>query len=146
MSRRAALPAHRVLVDSSAYFALLDRRDQRHAEARAIQEQLIRQGSRLFTTSFVLAETHALLLARLSQAIATAFLREMERRPMTLIWVTPADVTRAREIIYRYDDKDFSLTDATSFAVMERVQVAYAFTFDHHFTQYGLAVLAGDHP
>ena len=84
-----------------------------------------------------LAETHALLLTRLSHAIATAFLRDMEQSFTTVIWATPADVERARELIYRYDDKDFSLTDAASFVVMERAGIPMAFTFDHHFAKYG---------
>lgn len=144
MSRRAAL--RRAFADSSAFFALLDRRDQHHVDARSIQERLIRGRSRVFTIDLVLAETHALLLTRLSHAIATAFLREMEQSFITVIWATPADVERARELIYRYDDKDFSLTDATSFVVMERAGIAMAFTFDHHFAQYGLTVLAAEQP
>ncbi len=46
--------------------------------------------------------------------------------------------------LYQYDDKDFSLTDATSFAVMERIRVPYAFTFDRHFAQYGFTVLTAN--
>lgn len=132
----------RLLVDSSAYFALLDRDDAYHPEAIAIRDRLITEGWRLFTTSFVLAETHALLLNRLSQDIATKFLQDMEQSTTTLVWVTPGDVQRAKAIIYQYDDKDFSLTDATSFAVMERLGIGVAFTFDRHFAQYGLTVLS----
>ena len=77
----------------------------------------------------------------LSQAIATRFLREMDHSPTTLVWVTPADVQRAKAIIDQYTDKDFSLTDATSFAVMERLRVTSAFTFDRHFAQYGFTML-----
>jgi predicted nucleic acid-binding protein len=98
MSQKVASSIRRVFVDSSAHFALLDRHDQRHAAARAIQEGLIRQRGRLFTTSFIVAETHALLLTRLTQAIATAFLREIENSPTTVIWVNPTDVERARAI------------------------------------------------
>lgn len=111
------------------------------SQALAIQNRLIVERWRLFTTSFVLAETHALLLNRLSQHIATAFLRNLEQGTTTLVWVTRADVQHANAIIYQYDDKDFSLTDATSFAVMEPLRISYAFIFDHHFTQYGLTVL-----
>lgn len=141
MRNRSASQAMRLLVDSSAYFALLDRDDSYHSQALAIQSRLIVEGWRLFTTSFVLAETHALLLNRLSQHIATAFLRNLEQATTTLVWVTRADVQRAKEIIYQYDDKDFSLTDATSFAIMERLGITTAFTFDQHFTQYGLTIL-----
>ncbi len=120
----------------------MDRGDHNHPRALSIRNRLVAEGWHLFTTSFILAETHALLLARLNQRIATQFLREMEASPTTVVWVTQADVQRARSIIYRYEDKDFSLTDATSFAVMERLRIPYAFAFDRHFSQYGLAVLA----
>ena len=142
MRNRRAAQAIRLLVDSSAYFALLDRDDSYHSQALAIRDRLIAEGWRLFTTSFVLAETHALLVNRLSQQIATKFLQDLEQSATTLVWVTPADVQRATAIIYQYDDKDFSLADATSFAIMARLRIPYAFTFDHHFAQYGLAVLA----
>jgi uncharacterized protein len=141
MRNRGASQARRALVDASAYFALLDNDDDYHAQALIIRDRLIAESWRLFTTSFVLAETHALLLNRLSQEIATRFLQDLEQSTTTLVWVTPADVQNAKAIVYQYDDKDFSLTDATSFAVMERVRIPYAFTFDRHFAQYGLAVL-----
>jgi predicted nucleic acid-binding protein len=142
MSPRRASQARRTLVDTSAYFALLDADDANHAQACTIRDRLIAERWHLFTTSFVLAETHALLLNRLGQQIATRFLRDMEQSPTTLIWVTPRDVQRAKVIIYQYTDKDSSLTDATSFAVMERLRVPAAFTFDRHFAQYGLTVVS----
>ena len=62
MSPRRASQGRRTFVDTSAYFALLDADDANHLQARTISERLIAEGSHLFTTSFVLAETHALLL------------------------------------------------------------------------------------
>ena len=52
-----------------------------------------------------------------------------------------ADVARARAIIYRYSDKQFSLTDATSFVLMERHRIGTALTTDHNFVQYGFQLL-----
>lgn len=51
--------------------------------------------------------------------------------------ITEADETRTREILFQYRDKDFSCVDASSFAVMKRLGLETAFTFDRHFRQYG---------
>lgn len=50
--------------------------------------------------------------------------------------MTPADEDRAWQILQQYDDKEFSLTDGASFAVMKRLGISTAFAFDEDFTQY----------
>ncbi len=55
--------------------------------------------------------------------------------------VQEVDERRARGEIFRYEDKSFSLVDCLSFAVMERLQIPYAFAFDRHFAQYGIETL-----
>jgi predicted nucleic acid-binding protein len=47
------------------------------------------------------------------------------------------DEDRAWQILKSYTDKDFSYTDATSFAIMERLGFKTVFAFDEHFDQYG---------
>ena len=49
----------------------------------------------------------------------------------------PAEEQRAREILARHVDKDWSLCDAISFAVLDARHISAAFTFDRHFRQYG---------
>ena len=49
----------------------------------------------------------------------------------------PAEEQRAKEILMRHGDKDWTLCDAISFAVLDVRRVARAFTFDRHFRQYG---------
>jgi uncharacterized protein len=139
----APRPLHlrRVLIDTSAFFALIAPRDDHHHTALAIQQRLITERWRLYTTNLVLAETHALLLTRLGRPIALRTLQRIDHSTTTIVRSSVTDENRAREIIIQYDDKDFSLTDATSFAVMERLYIPHAFTFDRNFTQYGLTVL-----
>jgi predicted nucleic acid-binding protein len=55
-----------------------------------------------------------------------------------IIRVSEKDETRARELIKRISDKEYSYTDATSFAIMERLHIRDVFTLDKHFGQYGL--------
>lgn len=127
------------LTDTSAIYALIDRDDTNHRKAKAILRAAVRQGIAPLITNFIVAESHALLLSRLGAGIARDWLTKQ-------IWpvepVTPADEKKAKEIIQRYTDKEFSYTDATSFAVMERLGIPTAFAFDVHFKQYGLKLLA----
>ena len=132
----------RALIDTSAFFALIDNRDDNHKEARAISKRLAIESWDLFTTNFVLAEVHALTLSRLGRSVALRALTEIERSPSTNVIRAPIAVEEeARAILATYSDKDFSLTDAISFSIMERWGISSAFTFDRNFTQYGFVPL-----
>jgi predicted nucleic acid-binding protein len=140
--RRFPRPRRRVLVDSAAYYALAEPREARRHDAVAILSGITKERWQTFTTNFVIAEAHALLLARIGHDVAARFVLELDRdRGTTVVRASLADEQHARRIIEGYRDKDFSLTDAISFAVMERLDIPYAFTFDRHFAQYGVQVL-----
>jgi predicted nucleic acid-binding protein len=130
-----------VFVDTGAYYALTFTGDDNHAAAVAILRQVIQERRQLVTTNFVLAETHALLLNRLNRHIAFQVLEGIDRSSTRIMRITTADEHHARELLRRYSDKNFSLTDATSFVVMERMGITTAFAFDHHFAQYGFLIL-----
>jgi uncharacterized protein len=134
--------ARRVLIDASAYFALGDPRDRNHLPARAVARQIIDERLRTFTTNFVVAEAHALHVTRLGRGVGLTFLNGFERGETIVVRVSAADERRAVQIIRQYQDKDFSLTDATSFAVMERLRIGWAFSFDRDFAQYGFPLLS----
>jgi len=140
-SRFIRLP-RRVLVDTGAFFAGADHREINHAAAEAIRVRLARERWRLFTTNFVVAETHALFLRRLGRYHSALFLSELDRSSTVIERVSVDDETQARAILARYDDHNFSYTDATSFAVMDRLEIRAAFTFDGNFAEYGVNVLA----
>ena len=135
----------RVFVDTSAYYALADARDNEHSRAIIIAACLARDRWSLTTTNFVVAETHTLILARLGRRIAAEVLEMIDSGPAAIIRGREMDEQRARAIITQYDDKGFSLIDALSFAVMERLQIRQAFTFDRHFAQFGFAPLSANY-
>ncbi len=90
----------------------------------------------LITTNAILFELHGLLVNRVNRQVAWNALVEL-RASQTVVRVRARDEVRATAILAQYDDKDFSLTDATSFAVMERLGIGLAFTLDRHFIQFG---------
>lgn len=124
-----------VLVDSGAVLALLNRNDRWHSQAVAVLQELTADKAILAMTNFLVAETHALVLARLGRELAREWLLTFD---WNVLRVSPEDERHARSIIENYRDKDFSFTDATSFALMQRYGIKVAFTFDRHFRQFGL--------
>jgi predicted nucleic acid-binding protein len=131
-----------VFVDTSAYFALTDSRDENHEVAVQIIHQLVRERVELLTTNFVVAETHALLLNRIGYTTALQVVEELSQSQTRIYRVREAEERKALEMIKTYADKEFSLVDAISFATMDRFHVRQAFAFDHHFAQYGFSLLS----
>jgi len=121
---------------------LLDDSDQAHADAVRILTQTAGERFRQFVTNAVVIEAHALILSALGIRVASRFLRDIDNSNTVVVRIRAVDEERANQIIYQYDDKDFSLTDAISFAVMERLGISRALTFDRHFEQYGFQALA----
>jgi predicted nucleic acid-binding protein len=70
-------------VDTGGYAALLNPRDQRHADATAIYARLRGEHWRLFTTNFILAETHALLLSKAGSRLAREALTTIQASAAT---------------------------------------------------------------
>ncbi len=68
-----------VFVDTSAYFALTDSRDENHEIAVHTIHQLIRERTEFLTTNYVVAETHALLLNRIGYKTAIQVIEELYR-------------------------------------------------------------------
>ncbi len=131
-----------MFIDTSAYFALINENDFSHAQAREIANRLLVARKRLFTSNFVIAETHALVLRKLGRDTAFRVLTELDQSNATIVRVSAVDERRAREIIARFIDKTYSLTDATSFAIMDRLKIGQAFSLDDHFAHYGFVLTA----
>ena len=135
----------KAFVDTSAWLAFYDRSDEHHAAAGRIAERLKAQRAGLVLSDFVLAESLTIIRFRLGHAPAVRFGQAVfGSRLAELLSVDGATRDRAWEIFRRYEDKAFSFTDCTSFAVMERLGIKTAFAFDRHFAQYGFHVIQPD--
>lgn len=129
------------LIDTSGFFALQNSADSGHATARALWHRSLLERRPLVTTNFIIAEAHALMLNRWSHAGATAFLSEIYAgNSPSVERVTLADEARALEVILRQVDKRYSMVDALSFAVMERLGIGTVFGFDRDFLRYGFSM------
>lgn len=129
-----------VLWDSSAILALLDADDADHVRAAEIARAIVSERRPSFITNYVEAEAHALLLRKLGRAIAREWVLS---GGLTVLPALPTEEARAKALLASHTDKDWTYCDAVSFAVIETRKVSRAFTFDHHFRQFGRVQVLG---
>lgn len=103
---------NRVFVDTSGFYAVQNHKDARYREAVRLFNRARTEHWMLFTTNFVVAETDALILARVGRDRAWNFLHAMSNGQTNVIRAEEGDERRARAIIVQYRDKDFSYCDA----------------------------------
>jgi uncharacterized protein len=119
-------------VDSSAWFALAVARDRYNSRAKAI----VQGETQHITTDHVIVETWLLLNARYHRQAADLFWERIRTGRVQIEHGSPADFEAAWSIGKIFPDQSFSIVDRTSFAVMERLGLTRAITFDDDFAVY----------
>ena len=126
-----------IFVDTGALFAAANAKDKDHQKAKDFLTKLAEETVILLVTNFIIAEIYTLMLRKIGRDEAIEYVEKL-RNTAEIERVSEEDESKAWQIILRYQDKDFSYVDATSFAVMERLGIRDAFSFDEHFEQYSL--------
>lgn len=119
-------------IDSSVWFASIVARDRNNARAKEVLPEI----PECVTTDHVLVETWLLLNSRHRRDAAEIFWDRIRSGAARVEIVTQADLEAAWVIGERFPDQDFSIVDRTSFAVMERLGITRAASFDDHFAVY----------
>ena len=128
-----------VFADTVYFLALLNPTDQYHRQARALSGQ---PPGPLLTTEFILTEVGD-GLSRPENRVRFAHLLRLLRAQMD-VQIIPASselFLQGCELHAQRPDKEWSLTDCTSFVVMKERGLEDALTADHHFEQAGFRVL-----
>lgn len=121
-----------VFVDSTVWFAAIVARDRDNARARTVLQSTTAH----ITTDHVLVETWLLLNSRYRRTGAELFWDRIRAGAARVECIIPADLEAAWAIGEIFPDQNFSLVDRTSFAVMERLGLTRAASFDDDFAVY----------
>jgi hypothetical protein len=126
----------KVFLDTGAFLALADEDDDHHTAAKSIYAELLQTSAQLLTSNFVLSETYTLIRSKVSHRAAVEFMKGFDQTGIRVLRVSEANEQTAKAIFIRYDDKDFSFVDCTSFVLIDHHKLDHAFAFDAHFRQY----------
>lgn len=129
-----------LFIDTSAFYALLDRDDDHHQRAAGAWGKIIETGARLITSNYILVETVALLQSRLGIEAVRSFQTEMV--PAIHVEYVNADLHRVGiSSLISAGKRKLSLVDCVSFEIMRQLGLTHVFAFDAHFGRQGFNVL-----
>jgi len=131
-----------LFVDTSGWYPLVVRTSPDHRKVADALRRLVRAGVRVVTSNLVVAETHALLLRRVSAQAALAFVQGVGDPPNLVVRSSAAlEQVAVADWLQRFADQPFSLTDAVSFAIMAERRISDALALDHHFRVAGFVAV-----
>jgi hypothetical protein len=124
-----------IFVDTSAWFASVVPSDTDH---KAASRWVAQNTQLLLTTDYVVDETLTLLRSRGEASRANSLGEAFFSSTLAdLYFLTEEDIRQTWETFRQFSDKDWSFTDCSSRVVMAKLGMTSAFTFDHHFRQFG---------
>ena len=133
-----------VFIDTAGWATLFVRTELQHAQASALFRQWKRQGRRLITTNYVLAELVSLFISplRVPRPAQFRYIDAVKLVPyVKIVHIDSALDAAGWALLKSRPDKQWSLVDAVSFVVMQQRDITEALTTDHHFEQAGFVRL-----
>lgn len=130
-----------IFVDTSALVALANRSDQYHLKAREFLNRLS-PTSRLHISNYIIDESITRIRMIAGHRLALTFGKNIFSSHLYHIYYVGEELEKeAFRIFEKYTDKRLSFTDCTSFALMKKLGISKAFTFDEDFLAVGFEVL-----
>lgn len=132
-----------IFIDTSAFIALAIKNDNFYKEASSILEACRQQKLGFATSNFVLCEAYNYLRGYISKRVAisfASFIRSVEN--LKIFRVSLLDEKQAWKYFEKLPGRGVSFTDCTSFALMKRLKLKEAFTFDNDFSKAGFVMLS----
>lgn len=136
-----------LLIDTGAFIALANPRDQYHRDAAEFYRRLPPSVLRL-TSQAVIGESYTWLRYNSGMEAAYRFLDNIEtavqHKRLRLLYVSEALDQAARIKLRRYRDQDLSYVDAISLALLDELPSNFAvFAFDRHLALTSRLILPG---
>jgi predicted nucleic acid-binding protein len=125
-----------ILIDTGAFYALVDKNDINHADAKRFYKKIA--GKETLCTSLpILTETWLLIEARLGSYFANKLWISASKGVFEILELERDDLENALEIENKYHEAGFGFVDSTCFALCEKYKIQKVFTYDRkHFRLY----------
>jgi uncharacterized protein len=134
------LNKEQIYIDTSAFYALMDRADGYHQSAKALWPSLLEDSISLLTSNYVVSESMALIQNRLGFEAASLWYKDV-LAVLNIYWVDQTTHRRAYELWLGLGRSRCSLVECTSYAIMHQKYIEKVFSFKRHFAEQGFQLV-----
>lgn len=138
--RNPALNPEPIYIDTSAFYALMDRADFYHQNAKDLWPFLLEDSISLQTSNYIVSESLNLIQYRLGFKAASIWHKDIVG-VLDVHWVDQATHQRAYDLWMSLGRHQYSLIDCTSYVIMHQNQIEKAFCFKRSYTDQGFKLL-----
>ena len=133
----------KIFVDTSAFYALLDRSDRYHSQASVLWPDLLHDNITLLTTNYVVWETVGLLQKRIGFEAASLWYKDI-LGVLDVLWVNARTHQLAYELWLNLGRRRLSLVDCVSYITINQLRVEQVFCFKASYADRGYIMVPGD--
>ncbi len=133
-----------VFADTGFWIAFLNPKDRWYEKAIAINKNLQIQKTTIVTSELVLIELlnfFGTFPSNIRQRTGLLVQNIQSHSSITIVSQTSLLFSKALELYLQRPDKEWSLTDCSSFIIMKELQITEALAHDKHFQQAGFITL-----
>ncbi len=130
----------KVFLDTCGILALVNSDDNLHIKAVEVNNSLLLEKTRFYVTDYVLTEVANALSKRKLLGIKTINCL-LSSEDTQFVRIDKKTFDESIEIYRKYSDKQWGLTDISSFIIMKRFNIWDSLTHDKHFQQFGFNIL-----
>jgi len=124
----------RIFIDTCAFIALINISDEFHSTASDLFTKAVESDEEFFTSNYVILETIFLLQRELGLSAVNDFKKFM-LPVINVIWIDEKIHNDSLNNLIAAEKRKISLTDYSSFHILDTFKLDMIFTFDKHFKE-----------
>lgn len=135
-----ATASKKVFIESSIFWAFVDRGDANHTQAVRIMDSLAKQNFMLFTSSMNVIETFSAVNMEIGLMVALEFLQAILESNIEILFPQKIDLITSLKLMKSNKDRQVSLKEVINASLMQKRGVSQVVTFKYWHNLFGTFV------
>lgn len=133
------LQSKKVFIESSVFYAFVNRADSKHPQAAAYFRYFAERKYQIFTSYPVIEEVYQQIYDKISPSLAKDFLRGVMLSSLNILYPSESDAKAALKTLINYQNTELTFRDSQTAVLSNRNYIPQICTFEYLHPLFGLS-------